>query len=90
MRFLSKKMEQMTFDFLAPEETEENIPRPDEKEFQEWKQKKKEAKARFTAMQNLPYEIKVKRARYQKKDVWIGMEPPKLFVFLKLIGRYDR
>lgn len=32
------------------------------KEYQEWKEKKKEAKARFTAMQNLPYEVKVKRA----------------------------
>jgi len=29
---------------------------------EEWKQQKKEKKARFTAMQNLPYEVKVKRA----------------------------
>ncbi len=67
-------MEQMTFDFLGPEETEENISRPDEKEFQEWKQKKKEAKARFTAMQNLPYEIKVKRARIRAYEFMEQMD----------------
>ncbi len=43
-----------------------------------------------TKGQGKTFLIKVKRARYQKKDVWIGMETPKLFVFLKLIGRYDR
>ena len=67
-------MEQMTFDFLGPEETEENISRLDEKEFQEWKQKKKEAKARFTAMQNLPYEIKVKRARIRAYEFMEQMD----------------
>lgn len=30
---------------------------------EEWKQQKREKKARFTAMQNLPYEVKVKRAK---------------------------
>lgn len=29
---------------------------------EEWRQQKKEQKAKFTAMQNLPYEVKVKRA----------------------------
>ena len=31
-------------------------------ELEQWKQKKKEQKQRFTAMQNLPYKVKVKRA----------------------------
>lgn len=29
---------------------------------EEWKQRKRENKARFTAMQRLPYEVKVRRA----------------------------
>lgn len=43
------------------EEEEERTPE-DLREYEEWRQKKKEAKARFTAMQNLPYEVKIKRA----------------------------
>ncbi len=31
-------------------------------EFEQWKQEKKKQKQRFTAMQNLPYKVKVKRA----------------------------
>ncbi len=31
-------------------------------EFEQWKKEKKEQKQRFTAMQNLPYKVKVKRA----------------------------
>lgn len=31
-------------------------------EIEQWKQEKKEQKQRFTAMQNLPYKVKVKRA----------------------------
>ena len=60
-------MEQQVLDFIGIEEPEE-IPELDErseedkKRFDEWKQQKKEAKARFTAMQNLPYKVKVKRA----------------------------
>lgn len=34
----------------------------DQKEFDEWRRQKKEAKARFSAMQALPYEVKVRRA----------------------------
>lgn len=34
----------------------------EKQEFAEWKQRKREAKARFTAMQNLPYKVKIKRA----------------------------
>lgn len=33
-----------------------------EQSLEEFRKKKKEAKARMTAMQNLPYEVKVKRA----------------------------
>lgn len=52
------------FGFMDLEEPEETgtLSGEDQKEFEEWKQKKKEAKARFTAMQMLPYEVKVKRA----------------------------
>ena len=49
-----------TFGFVEPvleKKTPEEL-----KEYQEWKEKKKEAKARFTAMQNLPYRVKIKRA----------------------------
>ena len=67
-------MEQITFDFLSQEEAEETISLSDEKEFQEWKQKKKEAKAKFTAMQNLPYEIKVKRARIRAYEFMEQMD----------------
>lgn len=48
-------------DLEEPEEAETRSGE-DQKEFEEWKQKKKEAKARFTAMQRLPYEVEVKRA----------------------------
>lgn len=42
---------------MSDERTPEEL-----REYQEWKEKKKEAKARFTAMQNLPYKVKIKRA----------------------------
>lgn len=52
--------------FIEEEETEvsEIAERSaeDQREFEEWREKKREAKARFTAMQNLPYRVKVKRA----------------------------
>lgn len=49
-----------TFGFAEPVSDKRT---PEElKEYQEWKEKKKEAKARFTAMQNLPYKVKIKRA----------------------------
>lgn len=35
---------------------------------EEWKQRKKEQKARYTAMQNLPYEVKVKRAELRARE----------------------
>lgn len=60
-------MEQQVFDFIDIEEPED-IAEPDErseedkKRFAEWKQQKSDARARFVAMQNLPYEVKKKRA----------------------------
>jgi hypothetical protein len=49
-------MMQQILDFIETEEPLENF------DLNEWKQKKKEKKALFTAQQNLPYEVKVKRA----------------------------
>lgn len=39
-----------------------------DKEFDLWKQKKKEARQRFTAMQNLPYDVKVRRAEMRVNE----------------------
>ena len=39
-----------------------------DKEFEQWKQKKKEAKQRFMAMQNLPYNVKVRRAEMRVNE----------------------
>jgi hypothetical protein len=47
---------QQIFDFIDTDEPLENF------DLNEWKQKKKEKKQLFTAQQNLPYEVKVKRA----------------------------
>lgn len=52
-------MQQERFAFIP---LEVQRPPEDQKEFDEWRRQKKEAKARFTAMQNLPYEVKVRRA----------------------------
>lgn len=54
-------MEQTKFEFLENVEEFERTPE-ESKEYEDWKKQKKEAKARFTAMQRLPYEVKVKRA----------------------------
>ncbi len=54
-------MEQKIFDFIELEDTDERSEE-ERKDLEEWKRKKKEQKQRFTAMQNLPYEVKVKRA----------------------------
>lgn len=67
---------------------------------EEWRQQKKEQKARFTAMQNLPYEVKVKRAeirafefieeldkRGQNAHVSVGgLDSITLLLFLRKIG----
>lgn len=47
---------QQILDFIETEEPLENF------DLNEWKEKKKEKKQLFTAQQNLPYEVKVKRA----------------------------
>lgn len=36
----------------------------------DWKEQKKRQKAIFTAQQNLPYELKVKRAEFKSKRVY--------------------
>lgn len=41
--------------------------------FEEWRQKKRDKRARFTAMQNLPYDIKVKRAAIRAKEFYNEM-----------------
>lgn len=38
------------------------------KEYEQYRQRKKEAKQRFTAMQNLPYEVKVRRAELRAHE----------------------
>lgn len=72
----------------------------DQKAFEEWRQKKKEAKARFTAMQNLPYEVKVKRAELRAIEFMEqmdergcnahvsvgGLDSITLLIFLRHIG----
>lgn len=69
-------MEQLSFlDFEEQEYPE--IPgrsEADQKEYDAWREKKKEAKARFTAMQNLPYEVKVKRAELRAIEFMEQME----------------
>lgn len=55
-------MKQETFDFIETEEIILERTIEDQKEFEEWKKKKSEARKRFVAMQNLPYKVKIKRA----------------------------
>lgn len=71
-----------------------------DKEYEQYKRRKKEAKARFTAMQNLPYEVKVKRAErraiefmeqmdkrgYNAHVSVGGLDSITLLVFLRHIG----
>lgn len=95
-------MEQLSF--IEEEETEvtENAERSaeDQREFEEWKEKKREAKARFTAMQSLPYKVKVKRAELRaiefmeemdKRDCHAhvsvgGLDSITLLLFLRHVG----
>lgn len=46
----------------------------DEKEREAWRSEKRRKKAQFTAMQQLPYEIKVKRAEQRAVEFMIEME----------------
>lgn len=71
-----------------------------DKDYEEYKRRKKEAKARFTAMQNLPHEVKVKRAErraiefmeqmdkrgYNAHVSVGGLDSITLLVFLRHIG----
>lgn len=41
---------------------------------EEWRQQKKEQKARFTQMQNMPYEVKVRRAEIRAYEFYNEME----------------
>lgn len=90
---------QERFDFLELDESDERTPE-DIQEYEDWKKKKKEAKARFTAMQNLPYEVKVRRAE-QRAIEFIeemdkrgcnahvsvgGLDSITLLIFLRHIG----
>lgn len=71
-----KKMEQLSF--IDVEETEVSAVAErsieDQEAFDAWRKKKKEAKARFTAMQALPYEVKVKRAERRAIEFMEQME----------------
>lgn len=64
--------------FIDAEETEVldvmERSEEDQKKFEEWRQQKKEAKARFTVMQNLPYKVKVKRAELRAIEFMEQME----------------
>lgn len=69
-------MEQLSF--IDSEESEvfevQERSEEDQKAFEAWRKKKKEAKARFTAMQNLPYEVKIKRAELRAIEFMEQME----------------
>lgn len=83
-------------DFLYSEDTLES---PD-KGLTEWKRKKSEARARMTAMQNLPYEVKKKRSELRAKEFLEqmdargkqahvsvgGLDSITLYIFLRSIG----
>lgn len=62
---------QERFEFLEQKEFEDERSPEDIAAHNEWKRKKSEARARFVAMQNLPYEVKVRRAE-QRAFEFIG------------------
>lgn len=84
-------------DFLYGEDEIANTP---DEGFVEWKKQKSEARARMTAMQNQPYELKKKRAELRahefidqmdlrQKNAHVsvgGLDSITLFIFLKMIG----
>lgn len=88
---------QERFEFLKEETEERQVL---DKELEEWKRKKSEARARMTAMQALPYEVKKQRSklraeefisqmdeRYKSAHVSVGgLDSITLHVFLKSIG----
>ena len=88
---------QEILDFLSEDEKE--IPVKD-KNLEEWKKKKSEARARMVAMQRQPYEVKKKRSEFRAnefvdqmdergKEAHVsvgGLDSITLHVFLKSIG----
>lgn len=75
-QLLSKMLEQLSFLDSEVDEVKQVMERSakEQKEFDEWRRNKKEAKARFTAMQNLPYKVKVKRAELRAIEFMEQME----------------
>ena len=59
-------MEQKIFDFLQEDRTE--TPPEADKGLEEWKRKKSGARAKMTAMQGLPYEVKKKRSELRANN----------------------
>lgn len=78
MREKQEVIELEQLSFLEPEEEEAAAgveqTEEDREEFDAWRQKKKEAKARMTAMQALPYKAKVKRAELRAIEFIEQME----------------
>ena len=95
---MTKMEKQEMFYFLNDEHTE-GMQLPDEG-LAEYKKKKAEARARMTAMQNLPYEVKKKRSELRANEFVTemdkrglnahvsvgGLDSITLLVFLKTIG----
>lgn len=95
-------MEQLSFIGAEENEVEVQAERSaeEQQEFEQWREKKKEAKARFTAMQALPYQVKVKRAERRAIEFMEemdrrgcnahvsvgGLDSITLLVFLRHIG----
>ena len=95
-------MEQLSFIDAEENEVEVQAERSaeEQQEFEQWREKKKEAKARFTAMQALPYQVKVKRAERRAIEFMEemdrrgcnahvsvgGLDSITLLVFLRHIG----
>lgn len=93
-----KKMQEV-FDFINLEDSD-SIPTPDDIDLADWKKKKSEARARMIAMQNQPYELKIRRSKLRAIEfigemderglnahVSVGgLDSITLYIFLKSIG----
>ena len=91
---------QEKFDFMELDEQEEERTPEDIAAHNEWKQKKSEARARFVAMQSLPYDVKVRRAEMRANEFVAemdkrgksahvsvgGIDSITLLIFLRSIG----
>lgn len=92
--------EQERFDFMELEEPKEERSPEDIAAHSKWKRKKSEARARFAAMQSLPYDVKVRRAELRAnefisemdkrgKNAHVsvgGLDSITLLIFLRSIG----